>query len=200
MIRPAGDHSALIETGDRAPADVAAALRQTWPQDLVDVVPGHETVLATWTDSPPPAEAITAAFASTAPTSPMTGRTTVIPVVYDGADLSSVAVTTGLSVEGLIARHTATEYRVAFLGFLPGFAYLVSDDPTLHVPRHTDPRPTVPAGSVALGGEYCSVYPRESPGGWQLLGTTSATMFDPARTPPALLTPGASVRFEAVRG
>lgn len=202
MIRPAGEHARLIEVaGDQTPADVAAALRCTWPAELVDVVPGHETVLAVWAGLPPAAHEIEAA-ASTPPASAADVRTepVVIPVVYDGPDLAAVAAAVGLSIEGLITRHTAIDYRVGFIGFLPGFAYLVSDDHTLHVPRHADPRPSVPAGSVALGGEYCSVYPRASPGGWQLLGTTAETLFDADRSPPALLEAGMQVRFTAVRG
>ncbi len=134
-------------------------------------------MLAVWAGPPPAAHEIEAA-ASAPPTSVAELRTEpiVIPVVYDGPDLAAIAATVGLSVESVIARHTAIDYRVGFIGFLPGFAYLVGDDGALHLPRRDNPRAEIPAGSVALGGEYCAVYPRASPGGWHLLGMTTATV------------------------
>ncbi|GAA3620403.1 allophanate hydrolase subunit 1 [Marihabitans asiaticum] len=121
-----------------------------------------------------------------------------IPVVYDGADLDDVAAHTGLSIPEVIAAHTGTPWRVAFGGFAPGFGYLIGGDPRLQVPRRESPRTAVPAGSVALAGEYSAVYPRSSPGGWQLIGTTSTPMWDLDRDPPALLRPGSTVRFVQV--
>lgn len=123
------------------------------------------------------------------------GREVVIPVAYDGADLDEVARLTGLSRREVVAAHTGTSWRVAFGGFAPGFAYLVGGDPRLQVPRRDTPRTSVPAGSVALAGEFSGVYPRESPGGWQLVGRTDRVMWDVDREPPALLAPGATVRF-----
>ncbi|WP_258567030.1 allophanate hydrolase subunit 1 [Microbacterium sp. Se5.02b] len=96
-------------------------------------------------------------------------------------------------------RHLAADWRVAFSGFAPGFGYVVSSDPLFDVPRRASPRTRVPAGSVALAGQFTGVYPRESPGGWQLIGRTDAVMWDIDRTPPALLSPGTTVRFEHVR-
>lgn len=118
-----------------------------------------------------------------------------IAVHYDGADLAEVASLTGLTPAEVVLAHTGTPWRVAFGGFVPGFGYLVGGDPRLQVPRRASPRPSVPAGSVALAGEFTGVYPRASPGGWQLVGTTDAVLWDPARVPPALLTPGTTVRF-----
>jgi KipI family sensor histidine kinase inhibitor len=119
----------------------------------------------------------------------------VVPVVYDGPDLDDVAAHTGLSVPGVVAAHTGTLWRVAFGGFAPGFAYLVGGDPRLEVARRSEPRATVPTGSVGLAGRYSGVYPRSSPGGWQLIGRTDLVLFDPDREPPALLQPGTTVQF-----
>lgn len=120
-----------------------------------------------------------------------------IPVRYDGEDLSDIAEQTGLSPERIIELHTGAQYRVAFMGFAPGFGYLQGLDPTLQLPRLTRPRTKVPAGSVAIAGPYSAVYPRESPGGWLLLGTTELAMFDLHRESPVLLQPGSLVTFEA---
>lgn len=118
-----------------------------------------------------------------------------IGVHYDGPDMAEVARLTGLSEAEVIAAHTGTPWRVAFTGFAPGFGYLVGGDLRLAVPRHPTPRPSVPAGSVGLAGEFSGVYPRASPGGWQLIGRTDAVLWDLDRTPPALLRPGVQVRF-----
>jgi KipI family sensor histidine kinase inhibitor len=122
-----------------------------------------------------------------------------IDVVYDGADLAEVARLAGLTAADVVAAHTAAPMRVGFGGFAPGFAYLVGGDERLHVPRRAEPRTRVPAGSVALAGEFSGVYPRESPGGWQLIGHTDAALWDIGRDQPALLTPGMWVQFRAVR-
>jgi KipI family sensor histidine kinase inhibitor len=118
-----------------------------------------------------------------------------IPVHYDGPDLAAVARLTELSVAEVIAAHTGSDWRVAFCGFAPGFAYLSWGDPRLAVPRRQQPRTSVPSGSVALAGEFSAIYPRSSPGGWQLIGHTDMVVFDVAREPPALLQPGMTVRF-----
>jgi KipI family sensor histidine kinase inhibitor len=122
----------------------------------------------------------------------------VIEVTYDGADLEEVARRSGLTPAEVVSAHTATPVRVGFGGFAPGFAYLVGGDPRLHVPRRAEPRTRVPAGSVGLAGEFSGVYPRESPGGWQLIGHTDAVLWDVTRDKPALLTPGMWVQFRAV--
>ncbi|GAB48769.1 5-oxoprolinase subunit B family protein [Mobilicoccus pelagius] len=118
-----------------------------------------------------------------------------IPVVYDGPDLADVARHTGLSEAEVVAAHTGTPWRAAFGGFAPGFFYLTDGDPRLDVPRRDEPRTAVPSGAVALAGTSSAVYPRPSPGGWQLVGRTETSMWDGTRTPPALLSPGALVRF-----
>jgi 5-oxoprolinase (ATP-hydrolysing) subunit B len=123
-----------------------------------------------------------------------------IRVVYDGDDLDGVADATGMSVDEVISRHVAGDYRVAFCGFSPGFAYLAGLDPALHLPRRGTPRTRVPAGAVAIAAGYSAVYPGVSPGGWHLIGTTTptitATLWDTHVEPPAALRPGRVVRFE----
>ncbi|WP_314323765.1 5-oxoprolinase/urea amidolyase family protein [Paenarthrobacter ilicis] len=123
----------------------------------------------------------------------------VIDTVYDGEDLADVAELTGLSVEGVVAAHTGQIWTVAFAGFAPGFGYMVGENEALTVPRRSSPRTAVPAGSVALGGQYSAVYPRRSPGGWQLIGRTGARMWDLDRAQPALVRPGDRVQYRAVR-
>ena len=118
-----------------------------------------------------------------------------IGVRYDGPDLGEVARLSGLDEDEVIAAHVGTRWRVAFTGFAPGFGYLVGGDPRLAVPRRPTPRTSVPAGSVGLAGEFSGVYPRASPGGWQLIGRMDAVLWDLDRTPPALLRPGVQVRF-----
>lgn len=120
-----------------------------------------------------------------------------IPVRYDGPDLAEVAALWGVSVEAAVRIHTSAEFRVAFCGFAPGFGYLTGLDERYGVPRRATPRTAVPAGSVALGGPYTGVYPRSSPGGWQLIGTTDVVLWDTGREPAALLAPGTRVRFTA---
>lgn len=124
-----------------------------------------------------------------------------IPVRYGGAhgeDLDTAAQALGLDADTLVARHCAGEYTVAMLGFAPGFPYLLGLDPALALPRLSSPRTRVPAGSVAIGGAQTGIYPRESPGGWRLLGRTPLRLFDPARPQPSLLQPGDRVRFRAI--
>ncbi|MET1035367.1 MAG: 5-oxoprolinase/urea amidolyase family protein [Arthrobacter sp.] len=122
-----------------------------------------------------------------------------IEVVYDGEDLAEVGRLTGLGADGVVAAHTGQLWTAAFGGFAPGFAYLVGEDASLDVPRRGTPRTAVPAGSVALAGTFSAVYPRQSPGGWQLIGRTAATMWDLGREQPALVRPGDTVRYVAAR-
>ncbi|MFE5302137.1 allophanate hydrolase subunit 1 [Streptomyces sp. NPDC056632] len=121
-----------------------------------------------------------------------------VPVRYDGPDLAEVAALWDVSVEAAVRIHTETAFRVAFCGFAPGFGYLTGLGPRHEVPRRATPRTAVPAGSVALAGPYTGVYPRSSPGGWQLIGRTETVLWDTAREPAALLSPGTRVRFTAV--
>jgi KipI family sensor histidine kinase inhibitor len=165
---------------------------------LTEIVPGAETVLVSGPDASAAVQlwpAVDRARASLMPAA----DPILIDVRYDGPDVAAVADATGLTVVAVIERHSAAAYRAAFSGFAPGFAYLTGLDPALELPRRANPRPRVPAGSVAIAAGYSAVYPRSSPGGWHLLGTTDAVLFDPDRDPPALIAPGAPVRFRPVR-
>ena len=116
-----------------------------------------------------------------------------------GPDLEAVAAAAGLAPGRVVELHAGAHYRVAFLGFSPGFPYLIGLPRELELPRRDAPRPRVPAGSVAIAGPFAGVYPSATPGGWHLFGRTDARLFDPAAAPPAALAPGDLVRFEARR-
>ncbi|MEP6697749.1 MAG: allophanate hydrolase subunit 1 [Pseudonocardiales bacterium] len=193
----AGERGVLVEVDDLDTVlRLAAALRERVPDGVVDMVPAARTVLLVHdgtTTGGRIADHVAAIPLGSAV--PAGGDPIEIPVTYDGADLAEVGRQAGLSEGAVIERHLAGEYLVAFSGFAPGFAYLVGADPALHVPRRDSPRTKVPAGSVALAGEFTGVYPREGPGGWQLIGHTSARLWDLTRDPPALLPPGARARF-----
>lgn len=199
-ILPVGDAALLVETEN---IDTAAALYDALAAarpGVRELVAGARTVLVRYS----PAETDAAALAAWIGGLRLDtgardeGALVRVPVVYDGEDLDDVAQLTGLRRAEVIRRHTAAEYRVAFTGFAPGFAYLVGGDPALDVPRRRTPRAHVPAGAVGLAGAYSGVYPRSSPGGWQLIGSAAVPMWDERRDPPALLAPGMRVRFEAV--
>ena len=201
MVLTYGDRSLLIEaeTTDQAIGWTVAINEANLP-GVVDVVPGARTVLVT-TDGPGRTGALRAALERLTPTSGEARRdsTTVeVPVVYDGPDLDDIARLTGLSPDEVITAHTSTPWQVAFGGFAPGFAYLIGGDPRLQVRRRDEARTKVPAGAVGLAGEFSGIYPRQSPGGWQLLGHTDLPMWDVDRDPPALLQPGTLVRFQSV--
>jgi KipI family sensor histidine kinase inhibitor len=198
-LLPAGDRAVLAEVADLdAVHALAGAVRSAGLPGVVDVVPGYRTVLVTTEPAALPAvrDALPGLATSAGP--PARPRTVVLDVVYDGEDLPEVCRLTGLSREEVVARHTAPDYVVAFLGFAPGFPYLVGLDPALHVPRRATPRTRVPAGAVGLAGPQTGVYPVATPGGWQLLGRTGAVLFDAGRDPPALLAAGDRLRFRAV--
>jgi KipI family sensor histidine kinase inhibitor len=193
----AGDRAWLLELpDDRSAARVAHRLVAEQRERLVDVVPGHRTVLAVGDLGPDELRAVAARALGDAADTPET-KTVEIPVTYNGPDLAEVAELTGLAEDEVVARHCRATYEVAFLGFAPGFAYLLGGDPELQVPRRAEPRERVRAGSVAIAGPYSGVYPRASPGGWRLIGHTELTLFDVDRRPPALLSPGDRVRFVA---
>jgi KipI family sensor histidine kinase inhibitor len=196
-VRRCGDRALLLEVEDVA--GIVRALRALPPVGLVDVVAGAETVLVQHT-AETDVGSLARLLASLTPVAadPADARTVTLEVVYDGPDLTDVAEATGTTRAEVVARHTAAEYEVAFCGFSPGFAYLRGLDPGLAVPRLASPRTVVPAGSVAIADTWSSVYPRESPGGWRLLGRTDAVLWDLGLPEPALLTAGTRVRFVAV--
>ena len=180
-----------------------AALRSAALPGVVDIVPASHTVLVTLAAPRyrtrvrhrlSTLDVDTDAVATSAPDGP---ADVVVNVIYDGPDLAEVAEQTGLSVAQVINVHTATPWLVGFGGSTPGFAYLLGGDPRLQVPRRPDLRAAVPAGSVALAGRFSGIYPRQWPGGWQVIGHTDAVLWDLHRRTPALLTPGLSVQFRA---
>lgn len=201
-IRDYGDRALLVEceSTDEALAVTLQVCQAAIP-GVVDVVPAARTVLIE-VEHPRLQEATRAQVSrldvASASSTASPGADVVIDVKYDGDDLAEVAALTGLDVRAVVEAHTATAWRVGFCGFAPGFAYLIDGDPRLHVPRKPEPRTRVPAGAVGLAGEFSGIYPRESPGGWQLIGHTDASMWDVRRSEPALLTPGMRVRFRAI--
>ncbi|WP_137723182.1 5-oxoprolinase subunit B family protein [Prescottella subtropica] len=196
----AGDRALLVEFDDLGATLAHYRGLAAHPHPSVtDLVPAARTVLVQFRGVR--SDVVAAWVRATAPVSaddlPPVAPVSV-PVHYDGPDLDEVGELTGLGADGVVAAHTGQPWTVAFAGFSPGFGYLVAEDDRLHVPRRSSPRTRVPAGAVGLAGEFSGIYPRSSPGGWQLIGTTTARMWDVDRDLPALLRPGAVVRFVAV--
>jgi KipI family sensor histidine kinase inhibitor len=201
-----GDKALLLEFDSTA--EVLAwtdAIRDAELLGVLDIVPASRTVLVKLAgpryQAPTRQRLAKLHIASDAmPDLSAPGHVDVtIDVVYDGPDLDEVARLTGLTPEDVVTAHTGSPWRVGFSGFAPGFAYLVGGDTRLEVPRRAEPRTKVPVGSVGLAGEFSGIYPRESPGGWQLIGRTSAVLWDVDRDNPALLTAGMWVQFQAVQ-
>ncbi|MCJ1681023.1 allophanate hydrolase subunit 1 [Streptomyces sp. APSN-46.1] len=164
-----------------------------------DIVPAARTVLLDGVREPR-ALAERIARWEVPPLAETEGPLITVPVRYDGPDLAEVAGLWGVGARDVAGVVGSLVFRVAFCGFAPGFGYLTGLPERLHVPRRATPRTAVPAGSLALAGEYAGVYPRSSPGGWQLIGTTDAVLWDPEREPAALFAPGVRVRFEEAGG
>jgi len=200
----AGDRALLIEVGTvEEVLALTAALRAADLPEVTELVPAARTVLV-HTDADlrsATGERLTAGLTALAEAAePSTAvdadeNVVTIPVRYDGPDLDEVASATGLDPAQIIELHTGSPWRAAFVGFAPGFAYLTGGPVSLRVPRRQQSRPSVPAGSVALAGEYSAVYPGVSPGGWQLIGRTELNLWDLSREPPGLISPGTRVRF-----
>lgn len=205
-LLPCGEHAVLVELEGLPQVLAAEALVRAecdqgdgvWGR-VLDVVPAATTLLVTTAGS-----ADTATIRRELPVllgslehNQVTrdAELITIEVSYDGPDLDEIASLTGLSVAEVIAAHTGTRWQVAFGGFAPGFAYLSGGDRRLEVPRRTQPRTKVPVGAVGLAGSFSGIYPKASPGGWQLLGTTTAPLWELHRDPPALLRPGCQVQF-----
>lgn len=188
-----GHHALLVEVEDAAAALALAGWARRTGVPAGEVVPGAATVLF---DEVADREALRELLSGWSPgEEPPTGDLVEITVRYDGPDLEFVAERWQTDVAEVVARHSEVEYVAAFCGFAPGFAYLRGLDAGLAVPRLESPRPRVPAGAVALAGHWCGVYPSASPGGWRILGTTDAVLWDQGREQPALLPPGTRVRF-----
>ncbi|MGY1625288.1 allophanate hydrolase subunit 1 [Geodermatophilus sp. SYSU D00965] len=197
-VLPSGSAALLVELdGLDEVLALYAALTEDPVPGVVDVVPAARTVLLVVDRARTDLAAVERAVRDARPRPDRrgTGEEVELPVVYDGADLGDVAALLGVSPEEVVRRHTGTAWTVAFCGFAPGFGYCTPDGEPWSIPRRETPRTKVPAGSVGLAGEFSGVYPRESPGGWQLIGRTDVAVFDLSRDPAALLRPGVRVRF-----
>lgn len=199
-VLPYGDRALLVEVeGTDAVAGIRRALEAAPLPGQREVVPAARTVLVVLDRPPTDRDAAALHRLPTVDAGPAGDAPLItVPVVLDGPDLADVARLSGRSVPDVVAALTGVELTVAFSGFAPGFGYLTGLPEDLHVPRRETPRTRVPAGAVALAGPYAGIYPRSSPGGWQLVGRTDAVLFDVDRDPPALLVPGARVRFREV--
>jgi KipI family sensor histidine kinase inhibitor len=217
-IEPLGDSALLILLGERIDVElnaralaIAQAIGAAALPGVRDVAPAYASVCVqydpcAWTHgTQSPFAAIAAQLQElvrrVASVTADPSAAIEIPVCYGGdcgADLADVSRHTGLTPQTVIERHCASIYRVAMLGFAPGFPYLLGLDASLHMPRRATPRTRVPAGSVAIGGAQTGIYPRDLPGGWHLIGRTPLALFDAARSPPALLAAGQTVRFRAI--
>lgn len=199
-IRWAGDRARLLLCDSLATVlALNAVLRDTPLPGQIDLVPAAATLLVGFA-TPRQARLAgpTLAGLDAPPVDARAGREITIDVVYDGEDLADVAAHTGLSTDQIVAAHTAQPWQAAFGGFAPGFFYMTGGDERLAVPRRESPRTRVPAGAVGLAGPFSAVYPKASPGGWQLIGRTDAQLWDISRAQPALLQPGDRVRYRAV--
>lgn len=197
-VLPCGERALLLELdGLDAVLGLHAALAESPPAGVEELVPAARTLLVTFDPGTVDAAALAGALRAVefSPGAHPSGELVEIPVVYDGEDLAEVASHAGVDEDEVVALHTGGEYVVAFCGFAPGFAYLTGLDERLRVPRRDSPRKRVPAGAVAVADAFTAVYPRESPGGWQLIGRTDEVLWDVERDPPARLEPGTRVRF-----
>jgi KipI family sensor histidine kinase inhibitor len=194
-VRPYGERALLCDVPDHRDVPglraAAAAL-----DGVAEAVAGAQTVLVLMR-SGLARDALAERLEHLEPAAPSAAedREVVLAVGYDGPDLDEVARLSGLSRDEVVAAHSGGVYTVRFCGFAPGFAYLDGLDERLRVPRRAEPRTSIPAGAVAIAGEFAGVYPRSSPGGWRLLGRTDVRLWDVARDPPALFSPGTRVRF-----
>ncbi len=212
-VRPLGDAAVIATVGDRVDAATAhrarclqARLRASLSSALSDVVAAYASVVVRFDPAvvglAQVIAAVRGAAASGADACGQAGALVAVRVSFggdDGPDLDSAATRLGMPADRLVDAFCAAAYEVAFLGFLAGFPYLLGLPQALHLPRHRTPRTRVRAGSVGIAADQCGIYPRESPGGWQILGRTDAVVFDPTRQPAALLNAGDSVRFVPAR-
>lgn len=193
-----GERGLRVATGDATLARYAELVSRKLPE-IEDVIPADGSLLLVFRQGVPiSAELCAALEAPLAQALPVSGTLHEIAVEYGGTagpDLRALAARAGMGMSDFVSSHAAMEYTVAFLGFQPGFPYMRGLPVGLHAPRRASPRARVAAGSVAIGGAYCGIYPSAGPGGWQIIGRAAAVLFDPAHDAPALLLPGDRVRF-----
>lgn len=199
----------LLRMGERGwliehplPLAVLGAVRAANLPGVVELVPAERTVLAQFGPEVPVlwaegalARVLAGMSSGAQPLPPAVGGVREVHVRYQGPELLPLAAALGMTPDELVRRHTAADWTVAFVGFSPGFGYLTSPGWDFDIPRLAEPRTAVPSGAVAVAGRYGGVYPRSSPGGWQLIGETDAVLWDPKDPAPALFVPGATVRF-----
>ncbi len=200
QIGPPGSPAVFDADVNRQAIGIADAIRRARRAGVRDVLSTYRSVAVFFDPLEADVDDLRAALESCEPMEPTgeAARHIEVPVVYgghDGPDLDEVAAFAGCDAATVIERHLSRTYRVFMLGFLPGFPYMASVDPSIAVPRKPTPRISVPQGSIGIAGQQTGIYPSDSPGGWQIIGRTPLTLFDPARTPPALLAPGDLVRF-----
>lgn len=211
-LHEAGDRGFFVNAATRVPPETlrscAAHLTTAKLAGVLDVVPGTARVLVIYDPLQITARQLRPQLEHRLASPPLASASApptliTLPVLYTadaGPDLLPLAAAKGITVPELIARHTAPLYTCRMLGFRPGFPYLDGLDARLATARRATPRVRVPAGSVAIGGPHTGVYPDEGPGGWHLIGRTTATLFDAQRDRPFLITPGDRVRFVAAPG
>jgi KipI family sensor histidine kinase inhibitor len=198
VLRSCGDTAWLLDLHDNASVHLwAAAIREAGFDGVTEVIPGLVSLLVSIDPNVTSLGRLRSGILDLRPSAAEVSqpRHHVIDVIYDGEDLAAVADLTGLTIREVVQAHTGTPWTVAFCGFAPGFAYLVGGDSRLQIPRRDEARVRVPAGSVAIAGAFSAVYPRVSPGGWQLLGRTEATLWDVGAESPSILSPGDAVTF-----
>lgn len=191
MFRYASDQSLFL---DRPPHETGLDALARIP-GVVNLHPAYESTLIVFDPLVTTHEAVQQAVQSAAASAPRAGKHHQIPIFYNGPDLEAVARLHNLSPARVIELHAGAHYTVAFLGFVPGFAYLLGLPEALHTPRLSEPRKVVPAGSLGIAGAQTGIYPRATPGGWQLIGHTPIELFNAASTPMSLLQPGDSIAF-----
>lgn len=212
-LTPYGPNAWLLhfakQPGDaafQASRAISQSLEAEPPAGLIEFVPGYTSMLLEFSEPPPDLKSLLVRLGKQLKQETEAGPIREIPVVYDGPDLNRVAEHAGLSRHQVIELHASAQYRVALIGFAPGFPYLEGLDPKLHTPRLDSPRPKVAAGSVAIGGSHTGIYSIPNPGGWNLIGRTEVRLFDPARARPGhehaicWLQAGDRVRFVPHRG
>ncbi|WP_457256464.1 5-oxoprolinase subunit B family protein [Pedococcus sp. P5_B7] len=201
LVLPCGEQAALVELSDLTEVlGLYATLRREPLEGVTELLPAARTLLLRFDRRITGVDRIAVELGGRpiGPAEDHYREEITIEVRYDGEDLEEVASLSGLHVREVVERHVEAAYTSAFCGFAPGFAYLVGLHPSLWVPRRDSPRTRVPTGAVAIADEYAAIYPRESPGGWRVIGHTDAPVWDLERTPPTLLAPGTPVRFVEV--